>query len=277
MFTQLKNLVTGSVNLMKNVCELEDGIEADWYPGIQLKGQYDTPEKKLDLLQTCKNQTPEKALKSDYPTIKVISEKTANQRRANFQKSPTNKEIREEFLANVWVHVKMPSEFSYSGAIMLNCARQGLLHSILRHFDDWAKIIPGFQSGINSDIQKQINQIGSAKTPSESRKLLDEFDSVFSGLEDASLIVLHERQMEIFRYLQKNVTYANYLGEGCNDRGSQQVYWKIKDDPILATCVSGQLFFPDSEFQDSRPIRTIVTVFAMPKKDFNDQFIVKLY
>uniref|UniRef100_A0A914P9R5 Uncharacterized protein n=1 Tax=Panagrolaimus davidi TaxID=227884 RepID=A0A914P9R5_9BILA len=269
--------------IMKSVSELqENGIDADWYPREELAGACNTSTLKLAQLKKYHSQTSQNdTLNSIYPNIKIISDKNATERRDEFQRSPTNKNTEKDFMANVWLHVKMPPSFNYTGAIMLNQSSQGLLHTLLRHFDEWAKLILNFQGRINPSLQNQINNIGVSNNKKVAKTLLKKFVETFGDLDDSSLIDLHELEMDIHKYIQNNVTCGNYLGEGCNNNGLQQIYWKIKDlkgnDQILVICVSTQLFPANPDFQDKRKIRTITTVFTKPMSDLKNCLITKLF
>ena len=72
----------------------------------------------------------------------------------------------------------------------------------------------------------------------------------------------------IYKFLKGNIKQQNYKGEGVNNRGLIQVYFKVGDS-IMVICVSNQLYQPIKEFNDSRPVRTITTVFFTDEDKIN--------
>ncbi|CAJ0919238.1 unnamed protein product, partial [Mesorhabditis belari] len=77
--------------------------------------------------------------------------------------------------------------------------------------------------------------------------------NVMPQLTENELEVLSGLQMDIYDFLRSNITYSNYRGE----TGNRQ---------MMVVCVSSQLYPSDANFNDSRPIRTITTVFFKPIK-----------
>lgn len=67
-------------------------------------------------------------------------------------------------------------------------------------------------------------------------------------------------QVLIRNFIQDNLTSANYEGEGLNNRGYVQVYFRVGNQ-IMVICPSNELYPPISEFGDSRPVRTITTIY----------------
>lgn len=86
--------------------------------------------------------------------------------------------------------------------------------------------------------------------------------------------------MRIYDFLRTTIISANYLGEGINNAGRQQVYFEVPNGSgntqVMVVCVSEQLYNPDLDF-DSRPIRTITTVFFISKTTAQGRMIRKLF
>ncbi|CAJ0563962.1 unnamed protein product, partial [Mesorhabditis spiculigera] len=69
--------------------------------------------------------------------------------------------------------------------------------------------------------------------------------------------ILQELQYEVYRFLRANVTAASYSGEGANDGGFIQIYFKIQmtrgPPRYMTVCVSKDLYEKDPNFYDPRP------------------------
>lgn len=87
-------------------------------------------------------------------------------------------------------------------------------------------------------------------------------------------------QMEVYSYLRNNIGSQSYLGEGVNSNGMVQLYFEVVvngQKQVMVVCPSSQLYSSDPSFGDSRPIRTITTVFFMPYSKLQKLKISKMF
>lgn len=81
---------------------------------------------------------------------------------------------------------------------------------------------------------------------------------------------LNEIQYLLYNNIrQTTVSYSQYLGNGTNREGRQQIYFLVRDltgrERVMVVCVSDDIFQPMPEtLPDRRPVRLIITVFFMP-------------
>lgn len=199
----------------------------------------------------------------------------------------------------------------------MNHLYQGLLHSFVRHGSEWTNFIGNLDvlNGRLSPIREHLIAIEAALDNDASRNesselgktlakkwkhanLLGKFCS-FGLPSGVSLsIIFHflfcyppiigvllretllDVQSELYKFLLRNLRYENYLGEGINNSGNQQVYYKVTDRKgnkhVMAICVSKELFEADSlNFGDARPIRTVTTVFFMSEDEYTKRHVGK--
>lgn len=85
---------------------------------------------------------------------------------------------------------------------------------------------------------------------------------------------LLKAQILIYKFMQKNLSTNNYLGEGVNNSGQVQVYFKV-GSKVMVICVSKELYSSSPEFiNDKRPVRVIVTSYFIDWQTFK-KFSVK--
>lgn len=73
----------------------------------------------------------------------------------------------------------------------------------------------------------------------------------------------------IYDFVQRNLTYANYIGDGIGANGLPHVYFRIGNQ-VMVICLSGELYDPVREFGDGRNVRTITTIFFIDENDLNN-------
>ena len=86
--------------------------------------------------------------------------------------------------------------------------------------------------------------------------------------------------MEIYLYIFSRTNCNNYLGEGVNDSGRIQVFFKIKDcegNPrVMVICVSDELYpCPEKLFQEA--VRVITAVFFISEEEADERLLDKIF
>ena len=186
----------------------------------------------------------------------------------------------------------------------MNNAYEGLLHSFVRHFNDWNRFID-----INDilkrlqPIRNRLDQIMRARNGNEALNFVQQLKSdigslpndVWVGKQNGNenkfnffhtkfhpnksidvQLALFQVQERIYRFIQRNLTYSQYLGEGINNNGQMQVYFDVGDGQVMAIAVSRQLYDPIFP-QDGRPFRSIITIYFMTKKEYEKRKTTILY
>lgn len=83
-------------------------------------------------------------------------------------------------------------------------------------------------------------------------------------------------QERIYQFIQRNLTYCQYLGEGINNNDQMQVYFDVSNGQVMAIAVSRQLYDPIFP-QDRRPVRSIITIYFITKKEYEKRKTTILY
>ena len=87
--------------------------------------------------------------------------------------------------------------------------------------------------------------------------------------------------MQLYLFLRENITYENYLGEGRNNDGKVKVLFKVKDNEgrnkVMAISPSDELIRCSPEDADTRPVRTILTVFFMEERAAVSKLLTRMY
>lgn len=68
--------------------------------------------------------------------------------------------------------------------------------------------------------------------------------------------------------MQRNLTMAQYEGEGVNESQQMQVYFRMPNRQVMVIGISEELAPPIREFGDLRPVRFVVTVYFITAADF---------
>ena len=68
--------------------------------------------------------------------------------------------------------------------------------------------------------------------------------------------------------MQRNLTMAQYEGEGVNNSNQVHVYFRMPNGEVMVIGISEELAPPIREFGDSRPVRFVVTVYFITATDF---------
>ena len=171
---------------------------------------------------------------------------------------------------------------------MLNNFRQGLMHSLFKHWNEWRQFIPNFDQlikriaileqfkGISNDTYTNIAEfLSNPRSLPDARLAGKLFQSSSFCMACSKLLcfpfptdvaeALNELQMEIYRFCLRNITDSTYLGEGLNQDGQMQVYFRVTDvrgnQMVLVVCMSKELYKPIAETGDGRNVRTIITMF----------------
>nr|XP_046909919.1 uncharacterized protein LOC124491316 [Dermatophagoides farinae] len=258
-----------------------EAFNADYYEGEQCKG--DTQEK----CAIARNYGGQKSCGQRYHSkyssyksttieeIKKISDDHNRDPRGNLKKTC-------ELIVRLWfLLLRMPNEFNYTGAITMNNAHEGLLHSFVRHFNEWNRFID-----INDilkrlqPIRNRLDQIMRARNGNEALNFVQQLKSDIESLPNDVWVdvklALFQVQERIYQFIQRNLTYSQYLGEGINNNGQMQVYFDVGDGQVMAIAVSRQLYDPIFP-QDRRPVRSIITIFFMTKKEYEKRKTTILY
>lgn len=87
---------------------------------------------------------------------------------------------------------------------------------------------------------------------------------------------LNEVQVSIVKSLQSQVNYKNYKGEGVNEKGQLQTYFRMADDLVAVLGLSRELFTPEMDL-DSRPLRTIITIYFIDQDECTRRSIMRSF
>lgn len=114
--------------------------------------------------------------------------------RMNQDEQPPQQNARDRILELTipgWLHLRMPSEFTYTGAALLNNVSQGLLHTFIRHWDQWETVIPEIRTLLQGElapIQQFLQQIQSARTSVTARNAAQNLQRFLSSCCDEGLL-----------------------------------------------------------------------------------------
>ncbi|XP_003704352.1 uncharacterized protein LOC100879457 [Megachile rotundata] len=254
-----------------------------------------TPEEKNEALQKKKNQTPEGNLPKNINKrdVKFSSKEELNNSKERFNRQdPSNSSnVVDENLWRqpVWLHLRMPHTFNYTGAIVTNTLRQGLLHILIRHGHQFAAYIPDFQTIFDKlpkeirdlirRVQKALTDTASSSAISRLERALRKLDSQTSQDVDE---ILFELQMKLYDYIQENILFdgdrRGYAGEGCNNHKRQTVFFKPNNDQILVIGVSDELYHNPLRFGgDRRPVRAVITSYYITGKKYEGRYVDILF
>lgn len=86
-----------------------------------------------------------------------------------------------------------------------------------------------------------------------------------------------ESQMSIYRFIQENLIFDNFLARNINDNGDEQLLFKVKArdgrERVITICASRQKF--KAVKGDKRPVRLIITVFFVSYEAFKRKKITE--
>uniref|UniRef100_A0A7E4V7J8 Trafficking protein particle complex subunit n=1 Tax=Panagrellus redivivus TaxID=6233 RepID=A0A7E4V7J8_PANRE len=127
-----------------------------------------------------KDKTSQAKVTNRNPAVTVLREAE----RREFLKNPNVESNLVDTMLNqlFWLHVKMPERFPFTCIVMLNSTAQGLLHSLIRHYESWCDKSKNLHrmlltlsdySVIHADILEISTANADRVTP-----LLDAFDNV---------------------------------------------------------------------------------------------------
>lgn len=83
-------------------------------------------------------------------------------------------------------------------------------------------------------------------------------------------------QVAIVKQLLDKLTYANYRGEGVNEKGQLQTFFQMKENLVAMLGYSREIFLAETNL-DSRPIRTIITIYFIDDAECRNRVIMKSY
>ena len=181
--------------------------------------------------------------------------------------------------------------------ILLNCCSQGLMHSFVRHYDQWINFIPELNNFLNrlpADVfvvLKEIQQVSSELKKEDRRKklkklydlleyIIDRGTSPFGKRFNVHFLILNLNfavpgtrimlsiiQMKLFDFICRNVQ-NEYVGDFVNEERITNLF-RVKDlsgKPYVMEIVISHQLDPEDNFWNERPFVSIITVFFMTGK-----------
>lgn len=88
---------------------------------------------------------------------------------------------------------------------------------------------------------------------------------------------LNEIQLQMVKHLQTKMSYNNYRGEGLNEKTQMEVYFRMQDGLIIVIGFSRELFKPEANLFDSRPVRALITSYFIDPEEHSKRLIVKSF
>lgn len=180
----------------------------------------------------------------------------------------------------------------------MNQTREGLLHSWIRHSDQWASQIKVDNLQILQPIQDLLDTICKSKNAKMAKSVVVEVEKRLQSLSNVQwfrkfaqidvirklnftftevMLVLFRIQNAIYRFLESHITSGRYLGEAINKSGQMQVFFHVANDQVMVLCPSKQLVQPVEKIADPRPIRSIVTVYFVTEAKYKQMRTTKLF
>ena len=186
----------------------------------------------------------------------------------------------------------------------MNNFHQGLLHSFVRHFDQWSRLID-MNDIIKTlePIRQRLNGIRWARDSSQARSQVEQLprdlrslpNQILSGKQILYLwhsdddlyspinrlptdieLALLQVQEKMLQFLSRYISYGRYLGEAINNNGQMQVLFEFGNGQVMALAVSQQLYHPTFAW-DKRPVRGVITIFFMTKQQYLARKTMELF
>lgn len=255
-----------------------------------------TLQQKREGLQDKKKQTPQGNLprESRKRNISISTREELNKSRQKFKNrdpNDRNNAVDENLWRNpVWLHLRMPHTFNYTGAVVTNLLQKGLLHIVIRHGHQLENHIPDFGRvfrELPAEIQSRIRRIQNTTNDSTVRNLTAQLGRALKKLDSEETDgILFDLQMMLYDYLQNNVVFDidnhGYLGDGCNNLVHQTVFFKVFDrdgnTQVMVLCVSDDLYHNPLCFEgDGRPVRAVITCYYIPWEKYISRQVDTLF
>jgi hypothetical protein len=140
----------------------ETGIQADIYVDTEVV-QALTPQQRSARVNSYQNQQPgtRPLLCSNVRYMTDADYNRMIQDRGDAPQPNISRQETELIASTHLLHLRMPPQFGYTGAGHLNNAYYGLLHTFVRHSDQWLGYIPELQQIMNrlSPIRTQLDNV----------------------------------------------------------------------------------------------------------------------
>lgn len=150
-----------------------DGIDSDKYSAIpEDKGL--TEDQRKQKVAEHVNQSPSNEKVAQRKKVTFSNQKEIERMESDQDRDPkksVEKQI-EELREMLLFHLELPQELKYTSSIVLNHLGEGLLHTFVRHWNQWVRHIPELQAIIDQHLEKikeSLERIRNAETPAESR------------------------------------------------------------------------------------------------------------
>lgn len=149
----------------------ENAFDYDEYSHEESTSTFVDDADKVTAIINKRDQKPESTVGRVYPGIPLLTVANALQR---FKETDSEGKITnlQSFLPSV-----TPGQFNFSGVFLTNHGYQGVLHSFLRHNDQWAAIQPYVDQALGrmKVLRSQIDQIRNAYNASTARSNTNSF------------------------------------------------------------------------------------------------------
>lgn len=252
-------------------------------------------QEKRNVLQNKMNQKPKDHLPSNIRSraVSITTETELEDSMEKFKSldpdERSNGDDENLWRRPAWLPVVMPRTFNYTGAVVTNILQQGLLHMVIRHGNQIEDHISEFQAlfkKLPQQIRYIIRDIQNARSEPASRAMTNRLEQALQQLGPQTAAdtdeILYELQMAFYKYLKENVVLNGYLGEGCNNRSRQTVFFKVKDlegrTQVMVICVSDELRENPGFFgNDTRPVRSIITCYFISWDVYIQRLVCTLF
>jgi len=147
-----------------------------------------TNQQRSGYIQSYKTQSPiDEELTVRYPKTSIKQEKMNNL--SNIDPHELNPFQIKEIFNSLWVHVRMPPNFGYTSAALLNNSFFGFQHAFLRHWKQWTQYVPGLSDVLTqlASIQKYLKLISDARDAAHTGAAINKFEEYLRNLEQADL------------------------------------------------------------------------------------------
>lgn len=173
----------------------ENGLQADCYAGeieVALSPEKRKEKKSNYVQQKARTET----LGQEYPNTTTITDKDweelkDNLGRDNDPRKNLTKKMLELLARSMWQHVQMPQEFGYTGAILTNDAFQGLMHTFIRHWDQWLKYIPSLShlmEKLPEHIRQLLQKVRDANNKKDSGNAINKLNESINNLQNETYV-----------------------------------------------------------------------------------------
>lgn len=183
------NQKAGSSSMSSNQSTMESALSYDFYKDEScFKSNALTNQQRSGYIQSYKSQSSNSLnLTQRHYNTSIKKDKMDNL--SNEDPHKLKKSQIEEIFNSLWIHVRMPSNFGYTSAALLNNSFHGFQHTLLRHWDQWTQYVPGLSAIITqlASIQVYLDQIRNAQDAAQSGAAVNAFEQYLRNLAPAEL------------------------------------------------------------------------------------------